>query len=138
MPTSAPDWPPPTASWIRRIGALLVDWIASTLVVMFVLGPAGWSENPLSGFYSLGVFILESAVLTALAGGSFGKLMCRMRVVRFDRPTAVDLPRCLLRQLLIALVIPPLVFKPDGRGLHDLAAGSTTTTLQELLARRSG
>jgi len=35
-----------------------------------------------------------------------------------------------LRQVLVALVIPPLVFKPDGRGLHDLAAGTICVTLQ--------
>jgi hypothetical protein len=52
-------------------------------------------------------------------------------VVRHDgsgRP--VDLLRSVLRQVLVALVVPPLVFKPDGRGLHDLAAGSMTVPLQ--------
>jgi len=34
-----------------------------------------------------------------------------------------------VRSLLIALVIPPLVFRPDGRGLHDLAVGSVTVPL---------
>jgi hypothetical protein len=29
----------------------------------------------------------------------------------------------------VALVIPPLVFKPDGRGLHDVAVGSATVPL---------
>lgn len=137
-PNTGVDWPPPTASWIRRLLALLVDWIACTLVIVFILGPAGWSENPLSGFYALGAFVLESAVLTALAGGSFGQLLCRIRVFRMDRPEPVDLLRCVLRQVLVAAVIPPLVFRPDGRGLHDLAAGSTTVPLEELLARRAG
>ena len=35
----------------------------------------------------------------------------------------------LLRQVLICLVIPPLVFRPDGRGLHDLAARSAVVPL---------
>lgn len=123
--------PPETASWGRRILALLVDWFACTLVVVLVLGPAGWSENRGSSFYTLLVFALESAVLTAVAGGSFGKLATRLRVVRNDgsgRP--IDLLRALLRQVMVCLVIPPLVFRPDGRGLHDMAAGSVTVTIR--------
>ena len=119
-----------TASWPRRFLALLVDWVASTLVVILLIGPAGWLEDRASGFYVLGVFALESTFLTALAGGSFGKLATRLRVVRDDgsgRPP--DLLRCLLRAVLVCLVIPPLVYRPDGRGLHDMAAGSRTVRL---------
>jgi uncharacterized RDD family membrane protein YckC len=130
--TAAPAASPglATASWSRRILALFVDWTACTLVVVAVMGPAGWSESRSSGFFTMGVFILESAVLTALVGGSFGKLATRLRVVRFDgtgRPP--DLLRSLLRVVLVCLVIPPLIYKPDGRGLHDLAAGTATVPL---------
>ncbi|MDQ4109432.1 MAG: RDD family protein [Actinomycetota bacterium] len=126
-----PAPPNETASWGRRILALIVDWFASTLVVVVLLGPDGWSENRFSSAYTLMVFAFESGVLTALAGGSFGKLATRLRVVRNDgsgRP--VDLLRSLLRQVMVCLVIPPLVFRPDGRGLHDLAAGSVTVTIR--------
>lgn len=119
-----------TASWPRRGLALIVDWVASTLVVILAIGPAGWLDDPASGFYVLGVFALESTLLTALAGGSFGKLATRLRVVRDDgsgRP--LDLLRCLLRAVLVCLVVPPLVYRPDGRGLHDLAVGSRTIPL---------
>ncbi len=122
---------PTTASWPRRILALFVDWTVSTLVVIAFMGPEGWSESRSSSAYTMGVFILESAVLTALAGGSFGKLATRLRVVRVDaagRP--LDLARSLLRVVLICLVVPPLVYKPDGRGLHDLAVGTATVPLQ--------
>ena len=126
-----PTPPIETASWGRRILALCVDWFASILVVVVVLGPAGWSDSRFSSAYTLIVFALESSVLTAVAGGSFGKLATRLRVVRNDgsgRP--VDLLRSLLRQVMVCLVIPPLVFRPDGRGLHDLAAGSVTVTIR--------
>jgi len=113
--------------------ALVVDWVASTLVVIAFIGTEGYyaTGDPAPGLYTLGVFVLESALLTALAGGSFGKLATRLRVVRVDgtaRP--VDLLRALLRQVLVALVVPPLIFKPDGRGLHDLLVGSATVPLQ--------
>jgi uncharacterized RDD family membrane protein YckC len=124
---------PPTASWARRVLALVVDWFACTLVVLVAIGPAGWSENRFSGFYTMGVFVLEATVLTALSGGSFGKLATRLRVVRVDGSTRPpDLLRSLLRAVMVCLVIPPLVFRPDGRGLHDMAAGTATTTLQDL------
>lgn len=123
----------PTASWGRRILALVVDWTACTLVVIAVLGRQGYSDDPLSGFYVLVLYVAESAFLTALAGGSFGKLATRLRTVRND-PTyrPISLLLALLRQFMIALVIPPLVFKPDGRGAHDLAADSRTVRLLDL------
>ena len=120
-----------TATWPRRMLALLVDWLASNLVVIAVIGPDRWLDDRLAGTYTMAVFLLESILLTALVGGSFGKLATGLRVVRFAggtvaSPQPPDLLRCLARQVLVCLVIPPLVFKPDGRGLHDLAAGSAT------------
>ena len=127
-----------TASWGRRILALVVDWLACTLVVVALIGPRGWSEDPMSSWYVLGLFVLESSVFTAVAGGSFGKLATRLRVVRNDGSYApVSLLRCVLRQVLVALVIPPLVYRPDGRGLHDIAAGSRTARLDDLRAASS-
>ena len=127
-----------TASWLRRIIALAVDWVASTLVVVAVLGPSGWSDSRWSGFDTLAVFVFESALLMGLAGGSFGQLATRLRVVRTDgsgRPVSVLM--ALLRQVLVILVIPPLVFRPDGRGLHDMIAGSATVTLETVLSESS-
>ena len=120
-----------TASWGRRVLALVADWAASTLAVILVIGPRGWLEDPASGFYVLGVFALESTVLTALAGGSFGKLATGLRVVREDGSgQPVDLLRCLVRAVLVCLVIPPLVYRPDRRGLHDMAVGSRTVAVR--------
>jgi uncharacterized RDD family membrane protein YckC len=104
------------ATWLRRIVALFVDWIASSLVAAFVLG--GF-DAPGYTWLPLVVFWLESAVGVALTGGSFGQLLVRIRVHTLDgRP--LSLLRALQRQLLVCLVIPPLVFREDGRGLHDL------------------
>ncbi len=117
--------------------ALLVDWFASSLVAAVIVGPerffADQSTAPdtVPGLVTLAVFIVETTVLTALAGGSFGKLATRLRVVRNDgsgRP--VGLLPALARTFLVAAVIPPLVFRPDGRGLHDMMAGTATVTLQ--------
>lgn len=122
---------PETASWIRRMAALGVDWAASTFVVIAVAGLDQYSHSPFSGFWVLGAYVLENTLFTALAGGSFGQLVTRLRVVRVSgesRP--LSLLAALARSVLIALVVPPLIFRPDGRGLHDLAVGSMTVPLR--------
>ena len=79
--------------------------------------------------FTLAVFVGESAVLTALAGGSFGKLATGLRVVRTTAAAARSTCCGRWRAGAGGLVIPPLVFRPDGRGLHDLVAGTATVTV---------
>ena len=115
---------PEYASWPRRIAALIIDWATSTLVTVGLIGLGDYLENPNSGWIVLGVFAVEVTLLTTLAGGSFGQLLMRIRVLSTNgRP--LNLLMALARTLLICVVIPPLVFKSDtGRGLHDLWTGS--------------
>jgi uncharacterized RDD family membrane protein YckC len=123
--------PFPTASWGRRILALFVDWIGSTLVVLVFVGLDEYGEpgSP-AQLYTVGVFVIEAALFTWLLGGSFGKLLTGLRVVPARGRGRLSNPLPLLvRQVAIALVIPPLVFRPDGRGLHDLLAGTATVTM---------
>ena len=118
-----------TASWVRRFIALAIDWAACSLVTLAVLGPGGYAHDRASGWLTLGVFWLEASIGTALAGGSFGQLASRVRVLRLDgRP--LPLIPAVVRTLLVCVVVPPLIFRPDGRGLHDLAVGSATYNLQ--------
>lgn len=118
-----------SASWPRRILALFVDWVASTLVVISFLGLDRYAETGSPGpFYVLGVYVVESALFSWLLGGSFGKLVTGLRLVPAEGPPRPLNPLLLIaRQVLVALVIPPLVFRSDdGRGLHDLLAGTRT------------
>ena len=111
--------------------ALLVDYAACWGVMLLIYGGEWFGNGSVPSIYLNLLFVGESALLMALSGGSFGQLATRLRVVRIDgsgRP--LSLLRALLRQIMIILVIPPLVFRPDGRGLHDLAAGSATVPLQ--------
>jgi uncharacterized RDD family membrane protein YckC len=111
---------PDYASWRRRIFALIIDWAAATLVTIGIIGPGSYANDPNSRWVVLGVFALEVTVLTALAGGSFGQLLAKVRVLTTDgRP--LPLLVALARTLLICVVIPPLIFRSGtGRGLHDL------------------
>ena len=127
-PTPASTAVPPPASWGRRILALLVDWVTCLAVVEGLVAVGVLAGNP-NGLGTLGLFVVESALFTAIAGGSFGKLATRIRVVRQDGAgQPPSLLRSLLRSALVGLLVPPLLTM-GGRGLHDVAAGTRTVTL---------
>jgi uncharacterized RDD family membrane protein YckC len=113
------------ASWPRRIAALAIDWLVSTLVTIGFMGLGDYTKPGGPGpWIVLGVFALEVAVLTTLTGGSFGQLLVRIRVLTTEgRPLSLLL--AVARTISICLVVPPLIYKSEsGRGLHDLWTGS--------------
>lgn len=127
--TTGPAATPEPASWGRRLLALLIDWFAVYAVVAYAAG--GVDEiagNGPANAWLLGVFVLECTVLVWLLGGSFGQLVTRLRVATMNGKR-IDPLRSALRAILVALVIPPLVFKADGRGLHDLVAKTQVVRL---------
>lgn len=138
-PPSAPRVPPGTgprgarlgrpatgagsvASFPRRLLALAVDWLAAALVTQGTW-PGLVYGSPSSSARVLTVFAVEVVVLTWLVQASFGQVVTRLRVERVDGGR-LGLVAAALRTLLVCLVIPPLVYDRDGRGLHDRAVGS--------------
>ena len=92
-----------------------------------------WKVLGVASILVLPVYVVESALLTWLAGGSVGKLLTGLCVVPADgRLRKLNPLKALGRQVMVALVIPPLVFRADGRGLHDLFAGTSTVTFATL------
>ncbi|MBM9460109.1 RDD family protein [Nocardioides sp. zg-536] len=122
------------APWGRRILALIVDWLLCTVAVIAVYGIDDYSKpGSAASFVVLGLYVVESTLLTWLAGGSIGKLLTGLCVVPARGPLRRLNPfKVLLRQVMVVLVIPPLVFRPDGRGLHDEVAGTSTITFTKL------
>ena len=111
------------AGWSRRALALVLDWVGSMMVVGLFVGTDLWSGAGAAEWAPLVVFAAERWVLTSLTGGSVGQLLTRIRVVRADG-SSLGPGRALVRTLLICLVIPPVVYNRDQRGLHDLAVDS--------------
>lgn len=109
-----------------RIGAFIVDAIASTLVAaLFVQalhrGRAGHQDiaDRLPGYWSLIPFAVDYILGMLVAGRTLGMYLFGLRIVRVDRPEAVNPWRAALRTLLLLLLVPAVVFDKDGRGLHD-------------------
>ena len=112
------------AGWGRRILALLMDLVASGLVAQLIARAVSW-DGTLEAQLPTIVFFLEVSFFTALLGGSFAQLALRIGVVRLDGKR-MGLLRPLLRTLLICLIVPPLIFNRDNRGLHDIAVNTIT------------
>ena len=113
------------AGWPRRILALCADWIASLLVARFFVGPGVLRSDGAESWTTLLVFFVEVSVFTALVGASFGQLLAKVAVVRLDG-TPVNLLLAMVRTFLICVVVPPVIYNRDQRGLHDLATGTVT------------
>jgi uncharacterized RDD family membrane protein YckC len=102
--------------------ALLIDWIASTGVVLVILGASAYLTTD-GSLTILAVFYAEIVLLTWLLLGSFGQLIVGLRVVNLAGER-LAFWRIAVRTLLICLVIPAVVQDSDGRGLQDRAVGS--------------
>ncbi len=122
MPTSGPG---SIARPGRRIGALLIDYVAATIIATGFLGYDQFalpSEAGLTLFAPMAVFALLQILFIPTAGGSPGHRILGMRVVRLDGGW-VGLWRPVVRTVLLVLVIPAVIWDADQRGLHDKAAG---------------
>lgn len=110
----------------RRIGALLIDYVAATIIATGFLGYNQFalpSEAGLSQFAPMAVFALMQILFIPTAGGSPGHRILGMRVVLYSGRGWVGLWRPIVRTLLLIVVIPAVVWDADQRGLHDKAAG---------------
>lgn len=111
---------PPTGSGSiarlgRRLGAIAIDWACAVVISI-----AFFAYDPIA---TLVVFAIVQIAFIPTLGGSPGHRLLGMRVERFGGGW-VGLWRPIVRTLLLALVIPAVIWDADQRGLHDKAAGS--------------
>ena len=102
----------------RRLFALCLDWLASSLVARLLV-----SEQQLSGWVTLAIFFLEVTLFTILLGGSAGQVVAGIRVVDIDTGMKIGVLAAFIRSAMICLVVPPIL-SINGRGLHDRAVRS--------------
>lgn len=101
----------------RRLAAFVVDILASALVAGLFTAP----QPPRN--WSLAVFVLQGAFFAATFGQTLGMRLAGIAVVRLDR-SRVPLHWAGLRAVLVALLVPVLIFDQDQRGLHDRLCGT--------------
>lgn len=111
-----------------RVGALLVDCIASALVAaLFVSHRGGDFAHRLPGSWSLIPLAIDYVVGLVLGGQTLGMHLFGIRVVRVDAESSRGriLPlTAAARTLLLMLLVPAVIVDKDGRGLHDRVTGT--------------
>ncbi len=99
----------------RRVWAILIDWGCAVVISI-----AFFSYSALAT--SL-IFVVVQCVFIPTIGGSPGHRLLGMRVQRTTGGWP-GLWRPIVRSVLLALVIPAVIWDADNRGVHDKAAGT--------------
>ena len=118
------------ASWRARIAALIIDWAASLAVATLLVGTGALRGGGWRGFVPLVVYVVEKAVMTWLASGSFGQLLARVAVVRVGGGP-IGLWRAVVRAVMVGVVVPAVVVGAERRGLDDLVLGTVVVNRAE-------
>jgi uncharacterized RDD family membrane protein YckC len=112
----------------KRLLALIIDWLLCALIASSVTGHAlfggvGDKHYFAAQYATLGLFVLEVYLLTAVSGLTVGKRLLRMRAISTDGG-APGFKWAAVRTLLLLFVVPACLTDRDLRGLHDRAANT--------------
>ncbi len=99
----------------RRLAALAIDWACALIVSIAFFA--------YDSFATLAIFVAVQVVFLPTLGGSPGHRLLGLRLLLVHGGW-VGLWRPIVRTLLLALVIPAVIWDADQRGLHDKAAGT--------------
>jgi uncharacterized RDD family membrane protein YckC len=102
----------------RRIAALFVDWMIAYGLAALAMSVGIGTMATLSTAVLI-VWLVLGAVSVRLFGFTPGQFALGLLVVSVDGRQHVGFGRALVRGVLIAVVIPPLITDSDMRGLQD-------------------
>ena len=112
----------------RRLGAVVIDWVACLLIANLL---SIWSAASSGTQYVYGadyllpmeIFFVEVTLFTWLFAASFGQRLLGIEVLDVTGQR-LSLWKIAVRTLLVCLVLPAVIYDSQGRGLHDRAIGS--------------
>jgi uncharacterized RDD family membrane protein YckC len=110
------------AHFRRRLLAVLVDWFICTVIAAGLMHYR-LGEGGLGPFKPLAVFVLMNVMLVGTLGSTIGHRLLGIRVVRLGGASAGPL-LAVVRTVLLAVVIPAVIWDRDTRGFHDKIAGT--------------
>jgi uncharacterized RDD family membrane protein YckC len=111
----------------RRLAAVTVDWFLCTVIAAGLMGYRLGSGG-LGPFKPLAVFVLMNLLLVGTLGFTIGHRLLGIRVVRVGGASAGPY-HAAIRTILLALVIPAVIWDRDTRGFHDKLARTVAVRL---------
>ncbi|MCY0950932.1 RDD family protein [Streptomyces sp. H27-S2] len=117
--------PGSVARFGRRLGAVAIDWTGCQLIAY---GLITGGDLAASGNWTLGLFVALAVLTVGTVGFTPGKRIVGLRVIAEDGGR-LGFGRVVIRTLLLALVVPALIWDRDGRGLHDRLARAVQVRL---------
>jgi uncharacterized RDD family membrane protein YckC len=115
----------------RRIAAIAIDWAIATVISYAFFSHGSWAE--LNSWATTIVFVMMQVLFIPTIGGGIGHRLLGLRVVPLRvgagpigsaRSGWVGVWRPVVRSVLLAVVVPALVWDSDQRGFHDKVAGT--------------
>jgi uncharacterized RDD family membrane protein YckC len=111
----------------RRVVAVTVDWFLCELIAAAFMGYR-LGQGGFGSFKPLAVFVLMNLLLVGTVGFTLGHRLLGIRVVRLNGANTGPL-QAVIRTVLLAVVVPAMVWDRDTRGFHDKIAGTITVRL---------
>jgi uncharacterized RDD family membrane protein YckC len=100
----------------RRLAALSIDWLSALLLARAL---SDLIELELGiDLLTLFMFFMHTFIFITLFGGSFGHRITGMQVQSLNG-ARIGIVRSAVRQFLVCLVVPAVIYDRDQRGLHD-------------------
>ena len=114
MPQSGPG---SLARFGRRLVAISIDWFSAMLLTSLFAPDLASGSNEFQ-LLTLAIFTGQTVVLLGLTGSTFGYRLVGLELRTLGQQRVSPLT-CLLRQLILILVVPVLIWDRDGRSLLD-------------------
>lgn len=111
----------PVAGLARRFLALCVDWALATAISA---GFFAWDAMA-----TLAIFAAMTILMVSTLSATIGHVALGLGV-RTPAGERAGIVRAIVRTVALCLVIPAVVWGRDGRGLHDVWAGTVVTRVR--------
>src|SRR5262249_27035977 len=116
----------------KRFVAFVIDCVVAALITSVFVHPhlTDTASMQAQNYWSLLAWLLISGVGTSIFGVTVGMALLRIRVIRIDNTPMVGPLRALPRAVLVALIVPAVIWNADYRGLHDRAIGTIVVNVR--------